>query len=124
MSNIRGVSIAAIVNEIDEGVLEAVRVLKATVSNADAKITERTTAANSLLKLKTTMFNIERTRIYDRLDIKLKTIRVQEAEIKLKALQLLSDPNAGKGEVSVSRRVLTPDMRPQGIDDKVAKELL
>ena len=47
MSQIRGVSITAIVNEIDEGVLDAVRVLKAAIKDEKAKVSERTTAANS-----------------------------------------------------------------------------
>lgn len=58
-------SITAIVNEIDEGVLDAVRVLKAAIKDEKAKVSERTTA-NSLLKIKTQMFGMQRQQVYDR----------------------------------------------------------
>lgn len=124
MSQIRGVSISAIVNEIDEGVLDAVRVLKAAIKDEKAKTSERTTAANSLLKIKTQMFSMQRLQVYDRIDLKMKQINLRTAELKLLALEGVADPKSTPEQVKAHTRVLTPDMRPQGVDDKVAKELL
>ena len=122
MSQIRGVSITAIVNEIDEGVLDAVRVLKAAIKDEKAKVSERTTAANSLLKIKTQMFGMQRQQVYDRIDLKMKQINLRTAELKLIDLEGASDPKATPEQVKAHSRVLTPDMRPEGISDKVAKE--
>lgn len=122
MSQIKGVSITAIVTEIDEGVLDAVRALKCAIKDENAKVSERTTAANSLLKIKTQMFGMQRQQVYDRIDLKMKQINLRSAELKLLALEGVADPKATPDQVKAHARVLTPDMRPQGIDDKVAKE--
>ena len=45
------VSMTAIVNEIDEGVLKAVQVLKSVINDPKTKTTEKITSANSFLKL-------------------------------------------------------------------------
>ena len=74
MSQIRGVSITAIVNEIDEGVLDAVRVLKAAIKDEKAKVSERTTAANSLLKIKTQMLVSQGSKVIIGIDLKLSRI--------------------------------------------------
>ena len=122
MSQIRGVSIAAIVNEIDEGVLDAVRVLKQAIKDENAKVSERTTAANSLLKIKTQMFGMQRQQVYDRIDLKMKQINLRSAELKLLALEGVADPKATPEQVKAHARVLTPDMRPRDVVDKFSKE--
>ena len=122
MSNIRGVSITAIVNEIDEGVLDAVRVLKTAIKDDKAKVSERTTAANSLLKIKTQMFGMQRQQVYDRIDLKMKQINLRTAELKLIALEGISSTTATPEQVKAHSRVLTPDMRPNDVVDKFSKE--
>ena len=122
MSQIRGVSITAIVNEIDEGVLDAVRVLKQAIKDEGAKVSERTTAANSLLKIKTQMFGMQRQQVYDRIDLKMKQINLRSAELKLLALEGVADPKATPEQVKAHSRVLTPDMRPRDVVDKFSKE--
>ena len=115
-------SITAIVNEIDEGVLDAVRVLKAAIKDEKAKVSERTTAANSLLKIKTQMFGMQRQQVYDRIDLKMKQINLRTAELKLLALEGVADPKATPEQVKAHSRVLTPDMRPRDVVDKFSKE--
>ena len=102
MSQIRGVSITAIVNEIDEGVLDAVRVLKAAIKDEKAKTSERTTAANSLLKIKTQMFGMQRQQVYDRIDLKMKQINLRTAELKLLALEGVADPKSTPEQVKTA----------------------
>ena len=121
-SQVKGVSITAIVNEIDEGVLDAVRVLKLAIKDEKAKVSERTTAANSLLKIKTQMFGMQRQQVYDRIDLKMKQINLRTAELKLLAMETVSNPASSPEQVKAHSRVLTPDMKPFGIDDKVSKE--
>lgn len=122
MSQIKGVSITAIVNEIDEGVLDAVRVLKAAIKDEKAKVSERTTAANSLLKIKTQMFGMQRQQVYDRIDLKMKQINLRTAELKLLAMETVSNPASSPEQVKAHSRVLTPDMRPNDVVDKFSKE--
>jgi hypothetical protein len=122
MSQIKGVSITAIVNEIDEGVLDAVRVLKAAIKDEKAKVSERTTAANSLLKIKTQMFGMQRQQVYDRIDLKMKQINLRTAELKLLAMETVSNPESSPEQVKAHSRVLTPDMRPNDVVDKFSKE--
>ena len=121
-SQVRGVSITAIVNEIDEGVLDAVRVLKAAIKDEKAKVSERTTAANSLLKIKTQMFGMQRQQVYDRIDLKMKQINLRTAELKLLAMETVSNPASSPEQVKAHSRVLTPDMRPNDVVDKFSKE--
>ena len=106
MSQIRGVSITAIVNEIDEGVLDAVRVLKAAIKDEKAKVSERTTAANSLLKIKTQMFGMQRQQVYDRIDLKMKQINLRTAELKLLAMETVSNPASSPEQVKAQIKAL------------------
>lgn len=124
MSNIRGVSVTAIVNEIDEGVLDAVRVIRDVVKNDNSRLSDRMSAANSLIKIKIQMAAMQRQQIYDRIDLKMKQINLATAEIKLIALEKIADPKATPKDIEVHSRALTPDMRPYGISDKVSKEKL
>ena len=68
------------------------------------------------------MFGMQRQQVYDRIDLKMKQINLRTAELKLLALEGVADPKSTPEQVKAHTRVLTPDMRPQGIDDKVAKE--
>lgn len=71
-------------------------------------MSERTTAANStMLKIKTQMFGMQRQQVYDRIDLKMKQINLRTAELKLIALEGVSDPKATPEQVKAHRRVLT-----------------
>lgn len=54
MSKVQGVGIVAILNSIDDGVMDAIAQVKQVIRNPNTKITERMTAANALIKMKAT----------------------------------------------------------------------
>lgn len=118
------VSVASIIAEADEGVLEAVKILKGVINSQHSKTSEKITSANSLIKIKISMMGLQRQQIFDRLDLKLKKNAVRSSDLKLLALEKLANPNSTPEEVAQGTRTLTPDMKPDWVSDKVAKEKL
>lgn len=124
MSNVKGVSIVAMLNNVDEGVTEAIDWVKSVIRNPDAKISEKTAAANALIKMKTTFFAIQKQQSFDKMEYELKRIAVKTAQIKLDELVKATDPNATDKDKNNYAKVFSPSMRAAGIDDSVAKEVL
>ena len=118
------VTVSQIMVEADEGVLNAVKILKEVITSNHSKTSEKITSANSLIKIKTSMMNLQRQQIYDRLDLKLKRNALRASDIKLMALEKLNNPKATPEEIAEGTRTLTPDMKPDWINDSVAREKL
>ena len=124
MSKINGVSIVAMLNNVDEGVMEAIDWVKGVIRNPAAKVSEKTAAANALIKMKTTFFTIQKQQSFDKMEYELKRIAVKTAQIKLDELVKATDPNATEKDKESYSKVFSPSMRASGIDDSVAREVL
>lgn len=124
MAKIVGVSPVAILNSIDEGVMDAVDHVKSVIRSSDTKTTEKLSAANALIKMKVTFFKIQKEQSFDKLEYELKQINLKKARIQLQELEKALSPNATDNEIRTYSRVFTPSMRAEGIDDGVAKEVI
>lgn len=124
MSSVRGVSVVTILNAIDDGVMDAISHVKEVIRSSDTRTTEKLTAANALIKMKTTFFKIQKEQSFDRLDYEMKQLNVKMKKIQLAELEKALNPDATDSDRTNYSRVFTPAMRADGIDTDVLKEAL
>ena len=111
-----------LIEEIDESVLEAVQMLKANLRDPNAKISEKNTTANNLIRMKFSLIEAQRKQLFDRIEIKRANVTLEMQEIKLAEMKKALNPDATEDQKKTYSRVFSPDYKAPDIDDSVSRE--
>lgn len=117
------ISSARMLDEIDGGVIEAVKVTKEILKSETSKTSEKLAAAKALVAFKVTFMSIQRQALFDKYEIRIKTAKARMEEIKLSEVEAILNPNATQAQVEKFEkvsRVFDPSIKPSFVSDQVA----